>query len=529
MIKPITFQGASNLNANIDALANENHVAMVRIASNQVFYINGYGQQADIDIGQNNKVKIDTGLIYYRGRYVEITEPEEINVSQLPTGKYYVILSLTSYAEQEKDMAEIKIVNYTTDLIKGDINSAESNVSVITSQAVMYDVTIKKDRTMTAGHHIIKMPSTAELIYNLDLKADINKNNIKNKVDKVSGKKLYNDDEIKAIANKIEDTRSDNHSPEWYMNNRYRVSDNEFKLSSVMGLSKHPFMYGTYCTVITYTPWASSSGGYPTQIAYDNTNNKIAQRVGTSNTAWSSWVAISGGRSVNPDNILNRSGEIDIVKTEAEYFKKIRYLKSGETFNTYNVSGSKNFSWAQGIKTGGVSNDTGAIMVNGGDLSWHFYNANGNINVNNLNMTDLSSSTLQSLGNGKNAYITNRKLLADVEKPIEMTFNAGADTISINFGSSNTILVEVTLDSSISLITLKRNANVLKTGNTSYRTSDSIYYNTVYYTISWNGDIATLTKIKSGFYEVFNGGEVNFNSRSHYGVVRAIRQPLLMN
>ena len=80
----------------------------------------------------------------------------------------------------------------------------------------------------------------------------------------------------------IVDTRNDNQSPAWYIENYPRQIVTEFKTASIIGLSGE-----TFCTLSTYVPWNSSSGGYPKQVA--KIGAKEYWRVGISDTEWGSW------------------------------------------------------------------------------------------------------------------------------------------------------------------------------------------------------------------------------------------------
>ena len=80
----------------------------------------------------------------------------------------------------------------------------------------------------------------------------------------------------------IEDTRNDNQTPLWYIQNYPRQTVEEFKLSSVIGLGGEG-----YCVVETVVPWSDSSGGYPKQRAING--GKEYWRYGVSDTAWGAW------------------------------------------------------------------------------------------------------------------------------------------------------------------------------------------------------------------------------------------------
>lgn len=84
----------------------------------------------------------------------------------------------------------------------------------------------------------------------------------------------------------LPDTRNDNQAPSWYFENYPKQIITEFKYCSKIGLSG----VGTYCTLQTIVPWTDSSGGYPKQTAKVESTGKEYWRVGTSATAWSSWI-----------------------------------------------------------------------------------------------------------------------------------------------------------------------------------------------------------------------------------------------
>ena len=88
----------------------------------------------------------------------------------------------------------------------------------------------------------------------------------------------------------IKDTRSDNQPPSWYFTNYPKTTVMEFKNCSAIGLSG----VGTYCSLQTIVPWNDKSGGYPKQTAKVESTGKEYWRVGTSESAWSSWIDAYG-------------------------------------------------------------------------------------------------------------------------------------------------------------------------------------------------------------------------------------------
>ncbi len=88
----------------------------------------------------------------------------------------------------------------------------------------------------------------------------------------------------------LKDTRSDNQPPSWYFTNYPKTTVMEFKNCSAIGLSG----VGTYCSLQTIVPWNDKSGGYPKQTAKVESTGKEYWRVGTSESAWSSWIDAYG-------------------------------------------------------------------------------------------------------------------------------------------------------------------------------------------------------------------------------------------
>lgn len=85
------------------------------------------------------------------------------------------------------------------------------------------------------------------------------------------------------------DVRNDNQAPSWYMTNKNKGIVVEFKFTSKIGVNS--IITGTFCSLITITPWHDNTGGRPVQIAISDTGVR-AQRVATSDTAWGSWVTL---------------------------------------------------------------------------------------------------------------------------------------------------------------------------------------------------------------------------------------------
>ena len=107
----------------------------------------------------------------------------------------------------------------------------------------------------------------------------------------------------------IKDTRDTNQSPAWYISNYPKTTVHEFKYCSSIGINLLD-----YCNLITYIPWADSSGGWPKQTAKVSNGHEY-WRVGTSDTTWSSW--------------YDSLGEANTARTEAAVAAKTatNYMK----------------------------------------------------------------------------------------------------------------------------------------------------------------------------------------------------------
>lgn len=125
--------------------------------------------------------------------------------------------------------------------------------------------------------------------------SDIDKLNVK--TDKsnteISTVKTAAADNKKAIADvttelkakfEIKDTRNDNNSPQFYMDNHPAAEVKEFKAKAALGLLGSAYYY-----VITSVKYRDFTGGAIVQTAYDDVGN-IYVRFSTSVSAWGDWI-----------------------------------------------------------------------------------------------------------------------------------------------------------------------------------------------------------------------------------------------
>lgn len=81
----------------------------------------------------------------------------------------------------------------------------------------------------------------------------------------------------------IQDTRSTNETPQWYMSHGRGVMW-EFKELAKVGFTSPTSKYGPMQTI---TPWGDSSGGMPRQVVYENRTRWT--RIASSETTWGAW------------------------------------------------------------------------------------------------------------------------------------------------------------------------------------------------------------------------------------------------
>ena len=114
----------------------------------------------------------------------------------------------------------------------------------------------------------------------------------------------------------INDTRNENNPPSWYYSKKSKTFIIEFKNISKIQAP----LIGTYCQLITYTPWTDSSGGYPVQFAFSD-KNSLYIRYGISDSVWSSWQSVVLG----DDKRLSNSRPASDVYAWAKESTKPKY------------------------------------------------------------------------------------------------------------------------------------------------------------------------------------------------------------
>jgi len=125
---------------------------------------------------------------------------------------------------------------------------------------------------------------------------------------------------VNAYHLRLNDTRSDNQLPSWYMTNHPRSTIEEFKSCSAIGVNS--LISTAYCTLITITPWADTSGSAPVQLATSSAGVR-AQRVATAADTWGSWIALPNS---------------DTTYTFAGGTNKITVTPSGGTASDVNIT-----------------------------------------------------------------------------------------------------------------------------------------------------------------------------------------------
>ncbi len=178
------------------------------------------------------------------------------------------------------------------------------------------------------------------------------------------------------------DTRDANSLPNEYYTKGRGIS-NEFKRLSAIGTKT---LTGTYCNVLTITPWGEDSGGRPMQIA-TNTSG-FEYRMASSDTAWGSWynfglMAYPVGSiymSISPTNPQNLFGG------------SWTQLKNAYLFATNATSGNKGTGSGTGTGTGAASGNTGSTTLTTSQIPSHNHTFVRNGGTSNGIMVDTGAT-----------------------------------------------------------------------------------------------------------------------------------------
>ena len=94
MIKPVTFQGQSNFNANLYALEVKSRFIDQNNAHG--YYLN-YGDELAASVVGGNQIQVGTGAFVVCARMAEITAPEILRPQIFDTFKGYVVARIETY------------------------------------------------------------------------------------------------------------------------------------------------------------------------------------------------------------------------------------------------------------------------------------------------------------------------------------------------------------------------------------------------------------------------------------------------
>lgn len=148
--------------------------------------------------------------------------------------------------------------------------------------------------------------------------------------------KSYTDDAIDSHTHDtihIPDTRNDNQTPAWYLENYPKQVVTEFKTTSAIGIS------GTglnYCKLTTYVQWNHNSGAYPSQEAI--VGGRIYTRQGLSDTEWGAWKT-----NIDSDNISSQSVASATTAAKLQTARTIT-LGTGASSDATSFNGSANIT-----------------------------------------------------------------------------------------------------------------------------------------------------------------------------------------
>lgn len=202
----------------------------------------------------------------------------------------------------------------------------------------------------------------------------------------------------------LPDTRNDNQSPIWYIQNYPSQIITEFKSSSAIGLSGE-----TYCTLTTTVPWADPSGGYPKQNA--KVNNKEYWRVGTNDTTWSAWTDAYGTASSASTAAGNAQSTANTANSTANSALTKANSASTAASNAQNTANAANTAAGNAQSTANTARTEAANAAKTATNYLNFSNNGlvvGNLTASTLGNNILIDTSSINIRNGTNvlAYFT---------------------------------------------------------------------------------------------------------------------------
>lgn len=139
MIKPVTFQGQSNFNANLYALEVKSRFIDQKHADG---YYEGYGNELAAQIvGQT--IQVGTGAYLVQGRMSEITAPETVRPQIFDGFKGYVVARIETYhPADEFNPSIIAKVNTTFDALDRELEQNDTYAANADNNNVAYELPI---------------------------------------------------------------------------------------------------------------------------------------------------------------------------------------------------------------------------------------------------------------------------------------------------------------------------------------------------------------------------------------------------
>lgn len=200
------------------------------------------------------------------------------------------------------------------------------------------------------------------------------------------------------------DTRDSNNPPSWYMLNVGKRNIYEFKTNSVIGLTISGVP--TFSEVSTFTSWGDSSGGFPVQLATNNSG--IYYRTSKDVSTWNGWVKVTN------------DSELSAVAKSGNYTD----LKNTPTSLPANggtaAACSGNASTASKIQT--PRKIAGVLFDGSADISIPYDNITGIPTIppgvtviNNLTSTSPTASLSANMGKSLNDQKSNKPVVAQAQ------------------------------------------------------------------------------------------------------------------
>lgn len=241
-----------------------------------------------------------------------------------------------------------------------------------------------------------------------------------NQMGQVDGKINTAKNQAISYARGIQDTRSTNESPGWYMTNYPKQTISEFKYANIIKIPG--ITTSLYGVVTTNTPWDDSSGGYPVQT-FRSSQVATYERTGKTNDTWGDWkkiedttgsqdkanAALNAAKTYTNTEVTKTNNKVTSLETSLEGItQRVSSTESTTTTLTTKVDTAQN--------TANAANSTATTAKSTADT------ANGKIDSFEIGVRNLlknTSSEIKSVTfSGWDYYFPDNLTMYTIGKPL---------------------------------------------------------------------------------------------------------------